>query len=132
MSGAVEAVQTAVIAALQANTALIAAVTGIYDGPPPRAAFPYLVVSDSGSTDWSTKTARGREVRIGVTVWDDGEEAATLHRTIALVEDAVAAIARDLPGWRVASFVFLRSLVARSAAGPWSGLVEHRVRVMAV
>lgn len=126
MSGAVEAVQAAVVAALSG----VAGLTGIYDGPPPRAPFPYLVISGGGSADWSTKTARGRDLRVGLTLWDDGAEAARLHTLMAQIEDAVPGIARDLPGWRVASCVFVRSLVARDPAGPWAGLVEFRVRVL--
>jgi Protein of unknown function (DUF3168) len=132
MSGAVEAVQAAVVAALQANVPLIAELTGIYDGPPPRAAFPYLSISGGGSSDWSTKTARGRELRLGLTIWDDGGEAGRLHRLMALVEDVVTEIPRDLNGWRVANIVYLRSLVARDPAGPWAGLIEFRARVLEV
>ncbi len=132
MSGAVAAVQAAIVAAISGHTALMAGLTGVYDGPPPRAGFPYLSISGGGSSDWSTKTARGRELRIGLTLWDDGAEAARLHRLMALVEEAVPGIARDLPGWRVASVVFVRSLVARDAAGPWAGFVEFRVRVLEI
>ena len=131
MSDAVQAVQTAIIAALEAHPVLSAELTGVYDGPPPRAAYPYISVADGLATDWSTKTATGREIRLALTVWDDGEEASRLHILMGHAEDAVAAMARDLPGWRVASNVFLRSLVARDAAGPWAGLVEHRIRVLA-
>jgi hypothetical protein len=52
-------------------------------------------------------------------------------RIMARAEDAIAAIHVDLPGWRIASLVFLRSIVVRDAAGPWAGLVEHRVRMLA-
>ena len=131
MSDAVQAVQQAVLSALQAHPVLSADVTGIYDGPPPRAAFPYIAVADGLVSDWSTNTATGREIRLALTIWDDGEEASRLHTLMGHAEDAVAAMARDLPGWRVASNVFLRSLVARDPAGPWAGLVEHRIRVLA-
>ena len=131
MSDAVFAVQTAAVAALQAHPVLSAELTGIYDGPPPRAGFPYISVAEGLVSDWSTKTATGREIRLALTVWDDGEEASRLHILMGHAEDAVAAMARDLPGWRVASNVFLRSLVVRDAAGPWAGLVEFRVRVLA-
>ena len=132
MSDAVLAVQTAVIAALEAHPSLSAALTGVYDGVPPLAAFPYVSITDGLVSDWSTKTATGREVRLALTVWDDGEDATRLHQLMGQVEDAVAAVARDLPGWRIASVVFLRSLIARDPAGPWAGLMEYRVRVMAV
>ena len=75
---------------------------------------------------------KGREVRLALTGWDDGEDATRLHTLMGHIEDAIAAIARDLPGWRVASCVFTRSLVARDPAGPWAGLVEHRVRVLQI
>ena len=132
MSDAVFAVQTAAVAALQAHPVLSMQLSGIYDGPPPRASFPYISVAEGLVSDWSTKTGIGREIRLALTVWDDGEEASRLHILMGHAEDAVAAMARDLPGWRVASNVFLRSLVVRDAAGPWAGLVEFRVRVLAV
>jgi Protein of unknown function (DUF3168) len=131
MTNAVQAVQAAVITALQAHPALALALTGVYDGPPPRAAFPYISVGDGASNDWSTKTAIGREIRLALTLWDDGEDATRLHTLIGHVEDAIAGVARDLPGWRVASLVFLRSMIVRDAAGPWAGLIEHRIRVLA-
>jgi hypothetical protein len=130
MTDAVRIVQTALVAALEAHPA-IATTCGVYDGPEPRAVFPYIAVTDSLVADWSTKTAIGRELRMAVTVWDDGEEATRLHDLMGHVEDAVAALPRDLPGWRVASIVFLRSLISRDAAGPWAGLVEYRLRLLA-
>jgi Protein of unknown function (DUF3168) len=132
MTDAVQAVQTAAIAALQAHPALAQVVTGIYDGPPPRAPFPYISVGDGVSTDWSTKTAGGREIRLALTLWDDGEDATRLHTMMAHVEDAIAGMARDLPGWRIASLVFVRSMIIRDAAGPWAGLVEHRIRTLSI
>ncbi len=132
MSDAVQSVQTAAVTALQAHPVLAQVLTGVFDGPPPRAAYPYISVADGLSSDWSTKTAKGREIRLALTVWDDGEDASRLHNLMGHVEEAIAAMPRDLPGWRVTSNVFVRSLVARDAAGPWAGLVEHRIRVLAV
>ncbi|MFM2410756.1 MAG: hypothetical protein RL481_1584, partial [Pseudomonadota bacterium] len=54
-----------------------------------------------------------------------------LHDLMGHVEDAMAALPRDLTGWRVASVVFLRTLVVRDSAGPWAGLVEYRMRMLA-
>jgi hypothetical protein len=130
MSGAVAVAQAALVAALEAHPTLPTLVTGIYDGPPPRAAYPYLVVSDSVSIDWSTKTARGREVSLIVTLWDERGGPHTMHDIMSAIEDAVQAMPRDLPGWRIATLNFVRSRILRTNAGPWSGLVEHRVRVL--
>ncbi|MEE9432788.1 MAG: DUF3168 domain-containing protein [Sphingorhabdus sp.] len=130
MSDAPKKLQAAVVTALEAHPALANTLTGIFDGPPPRAAYPYISVADGVVSDWSSKTEHGREIRISLTVWDDGEEAARLHDLMAHVEDALDALPSDLPGWRVASNVFLRSLVARDAEGPWAGLVEQRIRLL--
>jgi Protein of unknown function (DUF3168) len=130
MTDAVRIVQTALVAALEAHP-VIAITCGVYDGPEPRAVFPYISVTDGLVSDWSTKTDIGREFRIALTVWDDGEEAARLHDLMGHVEDAVAALPRDLPGWRVVSIVFVRSLISRDPIGPWAGLVEYRLRVLA-
>jgi hypothetical protein len=131
MTDAVLSVQIAAIAALETHPVLARELSGVFDGPPVRAAFPYISVTNGLSTDWSTKTAQGREIRLALTIWDDGEEASRLHNLMGHIEEAIAAMARDLPGWHVASNVFLRSLVARDPAGPWAGLVEHRIRVLA-
>jgi len=131
MSGAATAVQAAIAGALRNSTPVMAGVSGIYDGPPARAAFPYVALSDGSGSDWSTKTAPGREIRAALPVWDDGEEPARLYGLMHAVEQAVADMDRDLDGWRVASVAFVRSLVVRDPAGPWAGLVEHRIRVMA-
>ncbi len=132
MSDAVEILQASLVAAIAAHPVLAGELTGIFDGPPPRAAFPYVSIGDGLSTDWSTKTATGREIRIGLTVWDDGESATRLHQLVGHVEDAVAALPRDLPGWRIASCVFLRSFVTRNPAGAWAGIVDYRVRMLAI
>lgn len=129
MSGAATTLQAALVETLQASPALVE-LTGIYDGPPARAAFPYLSIQDGVALDWGTKTALGREVRLAVTVWDDGEEPARLHRLMAGVEAAVPDIERNLQGWRIASIIFARSIVSRDPSGPWAGLIEHRVRIL--
>ena len=130
MSSAMVAVQAAIADALRSSVPVMAGITGIYDGPPPRAAYPYVALSDGSGSDWSTKTAPGREIRFALTVWDDGEEPARLYGLMHDVEEAVAGMARDLDGWRVASVAFVRTMIVRDPAGPWAGLIEHRVRVM--
>jgi hypothetical protein len=130
MTNASETLQSAVVAALTAHPVLNDVLTGVYDGAPPRAAYPYLVIGDGIATDWSTKTATGREVQLMLTIWDDGETPARLQALMAATEHAVAALPRDIAGWRIASLVFLRARVVRDPAGPWAGLVDHRVRML--
>ena len=128
MSAAIDLQQT-VIAHLSAHPAL-AELTGVHDGPPPRAAFPYAAIGDGLVTDWSTKTEKGREIRFALTLWDDGEAPARLHRLVAGIEAAMAILPRTLEGGQIVSLVLIRSLIARDPAGPWAGLVEHRIRIL--
>lgn len=127
MSGAAMAGQAALVAALRGVPGL----SGVFDGPPARAAYPYAVIGQAVASDWSHKSARGREIRLSVTLWDDGLSAARLHGLMALAEDAIEAIPRDLAGWRIASLVFVRSRALRNAAGPWAGTIDYRARLIA-
>ncbi|WP_419826077.1 DUF3168 domain-containing protein [Sphingomonas sp.] len=115
--------------------ALVAALRGagiaVYDGPPLGAAYPYAAISEGSATDWSTKDARGRELRLSFAIWDDGGSAARLHALAAAAEDAVEAMPRDLPGYRVASLVLLRSRIVRDPDGPWAARLDYRVRMLA-
>lgn len=130
MIGAEAAVQAAARAAMLAEP-LLAGLAGVYDGPPPRAALPYASFGPGAATDWSTKTETGREVRLAINLWDDGETPARLAELCAAAQAAVARIGPDLEGWRIVSLVFLRTTTVRSATGPWAALVEFRVRVLA-
>lgn len=130
MSDAVRELQQAVVAALYAHPVLSAMLSGVFDGPPPRAPFPYISIADGLVTDWSTKTETGREIRMALTVWDDGEMPARLHELMGHVEDVIAALPGTVGNWRIASNMFLRSLIARDPAGPWAGLVEQRIRLL--
>lgn len=132
MTDAVRQIQTIVVAALRSHRALAPALTGVFDGPPVRAAYPYISVGGGLVTDWSTKTETGREIRLALNIWDDGEEPARLHNIMGHVEDALAAIGGEAGEWRIASNIFLRSLIARDPAGPWAGLIEQRIRLLQI
>lgn len=130
MSGAAEAVQAAVVAALEAHAPIAGLVSGIFEGAPVRAAWPYVVIDDGATNDWSHKSGRGREHRIGLIVWDDGDSPARLHGLMAEVEAAIEGIDAALDGHRLASLVFLGSRVVRDPDGPWAGFVRYRARTL--
>lgn len=130
MTGAAQAVQAALVTALAGHPPLADEVSGVFDGPPARSPFPYVAIGGGASGDWSHKTGRGREHRLAVTLWDDGDGPARLHRLMAAAEDAIEAIDPDLDGHRIVSIAFLRSRVLRDADGPWAGIVEYRVRTL--
>ena len=86
------AIQTAIAGALSGLTEL----AGVFDGPPARAAFPYVTIDAATETDWSHKSGEGREVLIGLTVWDD--QPVRLHALADEVEARVAAVS-GFSGW---------------------------------
>lgn len=130
MSSALEAVQQALVATLSGHVALMDMVSGIFDGPPPRTDFPYIALATGASLDWSHKGGVGRELSLALTIHDDGDTAARLHRVMALVEEALEAGLDDPDGWQIVTFDFRRTRVVRSAVSPWSGLIEYRATVL--
>lgn len=130
MSGATAALQAALVAALHGDATLGPALSGVFDGPPPRAAFPYAAIGAAIESDWSHKTGRGREIRLVLSLWDDGATAARLHGLAAAAEGAIEAMTRDLDGWRLVSLAFLRARILRDAAGPWGATIEYRARLL--
>lgn len=124
------ALQAALVTALRAADGIAGVVSGVFDGPPARAAFPYLAIGEGTSFDWSHKTGRGREHRIALIVWDEAERSARLQALLAAAGAAIEALPRDLPGHRIASLVFVRERIARDPIGPLMGLAEYRVRTL--
>ena len=118
------ALQEAVAGALLGQAEL----TGVYDGPPARAAFPYAVLDGGTEADWSHKSGRGREVLLAVTLWD--EQPARLHALLEGIEAAVSGIGNPA-GWQLASIAFLRRRIVRDVAGPWAAAMDFRARLLA-
>ena len=123
--------RAAVLAALRADPLLRTDVNGVYDAVPPGAQPPFIVLPDGASIDWGTKTARGRELRLPVTIEVDRADPSPLARIADAGEAAVLALPADLPGWRIASCVYLRSLT--SADGKrHRRLIEFRIRMLEI
>ena len=118
------ALQEAIAVALQGQMGL----TGVYDGPPARAAFPYVVLDCGTELEWGHKTGRGREVLLAVTLWD--EQPARLHGLVDGIEAAVTAI-NSVAGWQLVSVAFLKRRIVRDVAGPWAAAMDFRARLLA-
>ena len=126
------ALQAAVVAALTDADGIAGVASGVFDGSPARAAFPYLVIGEGVSFDWSTKTTNGREHRVTISVWDEAGRTARILALTAAAGAAIEGIARTLPGYRIAGVQFVRERLVRAPGGPWAGAVEYRVRTVAV
>ena len=118
------ALQEAVAGAVAGQAGL----TGVYDDPPARAAFPYVVLDGGTEMEWSHKSGGGREVLLAVTLWD--EQPARLHGLVDGIEAAVGAIGA-VAGWQLVSIAFLRRRIVRDVAGPWAAAMDFRARLLA-
>ena len=116
-------------AALAAALAGEARLTGVYDGPPARAGFPYAVIDAGSESDWSHKSGSGREVLVALTVWD--EQPARLADLADVIEVAAAGVG-GVAGWQLVSMRLTRRRTVRDVAGPWAAAIDFRARMLAV
>jgi hypothetical protein len=115
-------------AALATSLAGIGDLTGVFDGPPARAAFPYAAIDASLESDWSHKSGTGREVMVAITVWDD--QPARLQGLADTVEEAVLDVG-VAGNWQLVSLHLIRRRTIRDVAGPWATAVDFRARLLA-
>jgi hypothetical protein len=106
----------------------VGGLTGVFDGPPARAAYPYAAIDATTETDWSHKSGEGREVMVAITVWDD--QPVRLHGLADAVEAAVDGVG-GVAGWHVVTMRLVRRRVVRDVAGPWAAAVDFRARMLA-
>lgn len=118
------ALQSAIAGALSALVEL----SGVFDGPPARAAYPYAAIDATTETDWGHKSGAGREVMVAITVWDD--QPVRLHALADQVESALEALGL-VEGWQLVTMRLLRRRVLRDVAGPWAAAIDFRARMLA-
>jgi hypothetical protein len=119
--------QAAAIGALQG----VAELGGVYDGQPLKAVVPYAVVQPGQEADWGHKNGAGREIRLEVTIRDEGERPVRIRRLLGEAEAALSAVSA-VAGWQLVTMRFLSSRVAKDRQGGWIGLVEFRARLLAL
>ena len=119
------ALQSAIAAGLSAVDGL----TGVFDGPPARAAFPYAAMDATTESDWSNKSGLGREVFVAITVWDD--QPVRLHALADAVEAAVGGVA-SVQGWQLVTMRMTRRRIVRDVSGPWAAAIDFRARMLAL
>jgi|SRR6185503_15886776 len=119
------ALQTAIASAL----AVVSGLSGVFDGPPARAAYPYVALDATTETDWSHKSGKGREVMVAITVWDD--QPVRLHELADAVEAALDSLGA-IDGWQLVNMQLMRRRVVRDVAGPWAAAIDFRTRMLAL
>lgn len=118
-------------AAARAALRPLAGLTAIHDGPPLQAASPYAIVEAGIEFDWSHKSGAGRDVRLTITLRDQGERPARLHRLATGVQAALDGFGPELEGWRLVTLAFVRSMIVAETAGRWAARLDYRARMLA-
>jgi hypothetical protein len=116
-------------AALAVKIGTVSELTGVFDGPPARAAYPYAAIDASTESDWSHKSGPGREVLVAVTLWDD--QPSRLQMLADAVEAKVLATGAAAD-WQLVSLNLVRRRTIRDVAGPWATAIDFRARMLAV
>lgn len=119
------ALQTAIARSL----GMIKGLMGVFDGPPARAAYPYVALDATTETDWSHKSGNGREVLVAVTLWDD--QPVRLHAFADLVEAGLQDL-DILDAWQLVTMQLVRRRIVRDVAGPWAAAIDFRARMLAI
>ena len=123
--------RAALINWLSADMQLAGGLNAVVEEAPPRTALPWLAIASSASTDWSCKTAPGREVRVALELHCRGDAPASAADLVAAIEARVEALPRSQPDFRVASIQFLRARAEQRGESRRAILLEYRFRLLA-
>ena len=125
------AFRTALIAWLRADTLLADLVNAIEEESPVAASPPHIAIAASASTDWSSKTSSGREIRLALELVGRGDDPAETGVLASRIEQRIATLPPQQAGFRVVVTQFLRSRAERRRRGQRAVLLEYRFKILA-
>ncbi|WP_343525759.1 DUF3168 domain-containing protein [Sphingomonas sp.] len=99
----------------------------VFDAAPVRASVPQAVLGEPSTADWGAAGIEGCELRVTVTLTDEGEQPRRLRTAMQAVEGIV------LPdmladGWRVAGLGVTATRMTKGGAR-WTASIEWRARL---
>jgi hypothetical protein len=117
---------------LASDPALTSQLNAVTEEAPARTNLPWLAISASASTDWSCKTAPGREVRVALELHCRGDAPHAAADLVAAIETRIESLPAAQPGFRVVSTRFLRARAEQRAESRRAILIEYRFRLLAL
>ena len=120
------ALRTALIAWLRDDPFLAARINTIEEESPLAAAPPWLGIAASAAADWSVKERRGRDVRVALELTDRDDDPRSTGELAWAVEQRIAAMMPEQPGFQLVCVTFLRSRTERRARNGRAVLLEYR------
>jgi Protein of unknown function (DUF3168) len=125
------ALRAALLSWLAADPVLASQLNAIVEEAPSRTALPWLAIAASASTDWSSKSHTGREVRIALELHGRGDAPETAAMLVAAIEARIESLPRAQPGFAIASQRFLRARAEQRAESRRAVLLEYAFRLLA-
>ena len=124
------AFRTALVAWLRADPILADMLNSIEEDGPVAASPPRLALVASAAADWSTKAARGREIRLALELVGRSDDPAQTAALALRVEQRIATLAPQQSGYRIVVTQFLRSRVERRRRAMRAVLLEYRFSLL--
>lgn len=115
---------------LRIGPAPLDTLNAIEEEAPLRTAPPWLGIVASASTDWSTKNARGREIRVALELHTRGDEMADDAALVRAIDQRAEDLPRLNDDFHIASIRFLRARAERRERNTRAMLLEYRFRCL--
>lgn len=124
--------RAALIGWLASDPQLVSQLNSINEEAPSRTSLPWLAISASASTDWSTKTETGYETRIALELHCRGDTPGSAGDLVAAIQARIRALPGQQSGFAIVTQEFLRARVTQVSASTRSILIEYRFRTLSV
>ena len=124
------AFRAAVIDWLRSDSELAGLINSIEEEAAVTSSSPSLALVTSASADWSSKTSRGREVRLALELVDRSDAPSETAVIVARIEQRLATLAPAQLGFRIVTTQFLRSRAERRPRSLRAVLLEYRFRIL--
>ena len=115
---------------LRADAELSARLNTIAEEGPVPSPLPSLAIVASAGADWSSKTTSGRDIRLALELQDRSDDGDATGALAHRIEQRIATLDPDQPGFRIIVTQFLRSRVERRARSIRAVLFEYRFRIL--
>lgn len=122
--------RAALLSWLAAAPELADRVNSFTEEVPVSASPPFVTMAATASTDWSTKTRDGREIRVALQLQTRGDDAADDGRLVSLIEKRITGFPQAHNGLSVINTRFLRARSARQRRNQRTILLEYTFRIL--
>lgn len=123
--------RAALLAWLAADSYLAGELNAVVEEAPSRTSLPWLAIATSASTDWSTKTQRGREVRIALELHCRGDAPDTAAALVSAIETRIETLPRTQSDFKIENCTFLRARAEQRGESRRAILLEYAFRLLA-